>query len=175
MTTSCGMNESWLDILLRAAAMRFNASWLAFVRTETGVARDRYRHEMARMNRVLIARRAPGITPLAQRCDHPIPTCGTTSAARINSHMCAISRHDHHLVHFNQVGGTGVSVVSGIGCGVVKVHRREAVLHLCIPSPDSSPRRTRLTVSEAYHKHAPFAFTSVEAFGCGQTTVSRGW
>jgi hypothetical protein len=75
------MNESWLDILLRAAALRFNASWMAFVRTETGVAQDRYRHEMARMNRILIARRAPGITPLApaeqrrtsRNSRHPIP------------------------------------------------------------------------------------------------------
>jgi hypothetical protein len=55
------MDESRLDTMLRAAHMRFNASWMALVRNETEVTRERYRHEIARMNRLLVARQAPGI------------------------------------------------------------------------------------------------------------------
>jgi hypothetical protein len=99
MITSCGMNDAWLDILLRAAAMRFNDSWMAFVRTETDVARGRYRYEMARMNRVLISRGAPGIAPLV------------AADQRRNLH---IARQNLPVMHsspwtgsINQAGGEG--------------------------------------------------------------------
>jgi hypothetical protein len=59
--TSYGMDESRLDTMLCAAHMRLNASWKAFVRSETDVTRKRYRHEIGRMNRLLVARQAPGI------------------------------------------------------------------------------------------------------------------
>jgi hypothetical protein len=42
------------------------------------------------------------------------------------------------------VDGAGVLVFSLIGLDAVSVLGREAELHLCIPSPDSSPRRARL-------------------------------
>ena len=47
--------------MLCAAHMRFNASWRALVRNETDVTRERYRHDIARMNRILVARQALGI------------------------------------------------------------------------------------------------------------------
>lgn len=60
--TSYCMDEFQLDIMLCAAHMRFNASWRALVRSESDVTRERYRYEIARMNRLLVARQAPGIT-----------------------------------------------------------------------------------------------------------------
>ena len=88
------MDESRLDTMLRAAHMRLNASWMALVRTETDLARARYRHEIARMNRVLVARKAPGIAFRTAIDQTPAPrrSEGQTSSDRAEHDAFITSR-----------------------------------------------------------------------------------
>ena len=90
------MDESRLDTMLRAAHLRFNASWKAFVRNETDHTRERYRHEIGRMNRLLIARQAPGIA-FRTAIDQP-PAPQITSRVIYQNH--AVDRDSVRAAHF---------------------------------------------------------------------------